>query len=83
MPVFDVRCNNPSCGLVEEVSKAYEAEHPCSKCQSTTKTLMPYLRTGYKDQDPFAQVDGSMSLPDPKPIRSFASDKRKGGKDTT
>jgi hypothetical protein len=84
MPVFDVRCSNQSCAKVEEVSKAFEADHRCQHCGCSTKTLMPRMNTVWKDNsNPFDMVDENMSLPDTKKIKSFGNDRRKGGKDMT
>jgi len=42
---------------------------------------MPRMNTVWKDNsDPFDMVDKGMSLPDAKKIKSFANDRRKGGR---
>lgn len=81
MPVFDVRCEK--CDVVVEVSKAYDEEHLCTVCSTPTKTLMPRMKgpSWRVEQDPFDAVDKGMQLPDGKKIKSFANDRRKGGKD--
>jgi len=81
MPVFDVRCEK--CDEVTEVSKAFDALVPCPVCaHPVTKTLMPQMcGVSWRDNsNPFDDVDKGMSLPDPKKIKSFANDRRKGGK---
>ncbi len=84
MPVFDVRCLDPQCGEVTEVFKAFRDAYPCPVCKHPhTKTLMPLMRDQHKAKDPFDLVGPGARIPDSRPIKSFANDKRKGGKDTT
>lgn len=80
MPIFDVKCEQ--CGEVEEVLKAYAAKYKCKKCGGDTKHLVsaPKAFLGF-DYRPYDALD--RRIPDTKPIKSFANDKRKGGKDTT
>jgi len=80
MPLFDVECDK--CGLVWEVIKKYETFAPeCPKCGSNfTRTLMPLMK-----HRPARSVDDMLHNrpPDSKPTKSFAHDRRRGGKDTS
>jgi len=81
MPVFDIRCEK--CDEVTEVSKAFDATVACPVCaHPVTLTLMPRMKgPSWRDNsNPFDDVDKGMSLPDAKKIKSFAHDRRKGGK---
>lgn len=79
-PLFDCKCGQ--CGEVWEERKPYsEPAGECPKCGSyDTRTLLgsSVLR---KAKDPYDYLDGR--IPDSKPIKSFANDRRRGGKDTT
>lgn len=82
MPLFDVRCED--CQHREEVSKAFHDPATCPECGSgNTKTLMPAVKGIDRAKDPFDQIGMGQKVPDPKSIKSFAHDRRKGGKDTT
>lgn len=79
MPMFDLRCNQ--CNHKWEASKAYDESAVCPSCQSDhTTTLMPLMK-GIKAKDPYDLLDGH--IPSPKKVKSFAHDRRKGGKDTS
>ena len=81
MPLFDVRCMD--CQHEWEVSKAYDEAAICPECRSTiTRTLLGATKVNL-NRLPMDDIHKSMSLPGAKKIRSFANDKRKGGKDTT
>jgi DNA-directed RNA polymerase subunit RPC12/RpoP len=81
MPKFDVRCNQ--CNHEWEAFKAYDAVVECPECSSMdSKTLMPRMKH-HKAKDPFDLVGMGQKVPDAKPIKSYANDRRKGGKDTT
>jgi len=75
MPTFDQRCLE--CNHEWVVYKAYDDPATCPECRGTmTKTLMPRVRGSLSDNPTkVGNVD--------KPIKSFANDRRKGGKDTT
>lgn len=77
MPKFDVRCNE--CNHRAEVSKAYHDPLECSECGGETTTLMPGVKGihGFGKQ-PYDYLDGP--VPEPKKIKSFANDRRKGGR---
>jgi hypothetical protein len=47
-----------------------------------SKTLMPRMKH-HKTKDPFDLVGMGQKVPDARKIKSFANDRRKGGKDTT
>ncbi len=80
MPLFDVRCDN--CQHVWEESKLYSA--PASECpvcgSHFSTTLMPRIKH-FKAKDPYDLLHGH--IPATKQVKSFANDRRKGGKDTT
>lgn len=79
MPLFDVRCL--TCGEEWEEMKVRKAETVCPRCgYEKTFTLMPLMKRAFKAKDPYDMIND----PTPgKPIKSFAKDHRKGGKDTT
>ena len=79
-PLWDEQCDK--CQHVWEVRKNFnDPTSACPRCGSDfTHTLLspgiPYL----KAKDPYDLLDGRIPS---KPIKSYANDKRKGGKDTT
>lgn len=80
MPKFDLRCK--TCHHEWEAFKAYADPAVCPECKSeTTLTLMPLMRPLEKAKDPYDYLHGA--IPSPKKVKSFAHDRRKGGKDTT
>ena len=81
MPLFDVKCDK--CGHIWEEMKRYDEEsQECSECGSNfTRTLPPLFQTKLRAKDPYEYLDGP--IPDSKPIKSYANDRRRGGKDTT
>ncbi len=82
MPKFDVRCNQ--CNHMWEAFKAFGVVVACPQCQSgDTKTLMPRVQGIERAKQPFDLVGMGQKVPDPRKIKSFGNDKRKGGKDTT
>ena len=78
MPIFDIRCQE--CLHQAEVFKAFDTPAECSQCGGKTITLMPSVSGihGFGKQ-PYDYLDDP--VPDAKPIKSFAHDRRKGGKD--
>lgn len=78
--VFDAVCE--SCGLRWEEEGPYtDPACPCPECGSGfTKKILSKVNTPLT-KDPYDYLDGR--IPDSKPIKSFAHDRRKGGKDTT
>lgn len=80
MALFDVRCNE--CGEVWEAAKKYDNPIECPLCSSwNTKTLMPLMKPSFKAKDPYDMIGDNTGAT--KKIKSFANDRRKGGKDTT
>jgi len=75
MPKFDVRCK--ICGHTAVVKKGYHDPHECSTCGEPTITLMPGAGVLVRKQ-PYDYLEGP--IPDAKKIKSFAHDRRKGGK---
>lgn len=75
MPTFDVKCKE--CKHQAEVSKAYHDPLECSECGGETITLMPGAGVLVRKQ-PYDYLDGP--VPDAKKIKSFAHDRRKGGR---
>lgn len=81
MPIYDQVCQQ--CDHEWEVLRRYDEVVPCPKCGTTqvkTKISTPHVASSC---DPFDYVGPGARIPDSKPIKSFANDKRKGGKDTT
>jgi putative FmdB family regulatory protein len=84
MPLYDFRCE--ACSHEFEYRMKYEElKHygpECPACGSHfTKHVWLAGPSVDKAKDPFDLLDGP--IPDSKPIRSYANDRRKGGKDTT
>jgi len=79
MPLFDVKCNE--CEKVEEVFKRFDAEWTCSECGGECTTLYPAVKGITRAKQPYDYLDSGP--PRSKRIKSFANDRRKGGKDTT
>lgn len=79
MPIFDIKCLK--CNQVTEVFKRYEADYPCPECKGETVTLPPAVKGIGRAKKPYDYLNGP--IPDSKKIKSFANDRRKGGKDTT
>ena len=79
-PVFDIRCDR--CDNIWEEVKKYEDPAPeCPKCGSYfTRTLLGTIFVP-RAKDPYDYLDGYR--PSTKPIKSYASDKRQKGKDTS
>jgi len=78
MPIFDLRCLEEGCNHQWAASKAFNESILCPICYSgNTKTLMPRVQGLPLEQD--ATRVGNID----KKIKSFAHDRRKGGKDTS
>lgn len=82
MGVWDARCKD--CNETYEYrGPSFKAPGSCTHCGSDD-TKIVWLR-GFpsvdRAKDPYDLLNGP--IPDGKPIKSFANDKRKGGKDTT
>lgn len=82
MPVYDARCNK--CDKTYEYrGPSHQAPGQCEHCGSDD-TRIVWL-SGFpsvdRAKDPYDYLNGR--IPDSKPIKSFANDRRKGGKDTT
>ena len=81
MPTYDARCRDCD-HLFEEQREWQGSASDCPSCGSTnTRTVWTRVPIIDKAKDPYDLLHGTM--PDSKPIKSFANDKRKGGKDTT
>ena len=80
MPIFDIKCDK--CGHIWESIQKYKDPPPdCSECGSSfTKVILSGFKN-YKAKDPYDALH--RPIPSSKPIKSFATDHRKGGKDTT
>ncbi len=78
-PLFDIRCK--ICDHTTEVRKTFEEPFECPRCGGETRTLLTAFKKLEKAKDPYDYIDGYH--PDPKPVKSFANDRRRGGKDTT
>ena len=80
-PLHDWRCGR--CDNTFEERGRAEDNPPCPSCGSVN-TRMVFIRSAMvkaADYDPYDALD--RVIPDSKPIKSFANDRRKGGKDTT
>lgn len=75
MPKFDVKCKK--CKHQAEVFKAYHDPAECPECGGELLTLMPGAGVLVRKQ-PYDYLDGP--VPDSKKIKSFAHDRRKGGR---
>lgn len=82
MPIYENQC--VKCGHKWEVLQPFAAEPPaCPECKAEgTKRLISAPKGVHGGEyNPYDALD--RVVPDPKPIKSFANDRRKGGKDTT
>lgn len=80
-PLHDWRCGRCDSTFEERGGQDY---HPqCPRCGSgdTTLVFLASPRIKGPDKDPYDALD--RVIPDSRPIKSFANDKRRGGKDTT
>ena len=79
MPLYDCRCNKCR-NEFEYMGPSHTAPGPCIKCNSDdTRIIWKTVPILDKAKDPYDYLDGP--IPDSKPIKSFANDRRKGGKD--
>jgi len=83
MPVYDAKCNK--CEHVYEYrGPSHQAPGTCTACGSDD-TRIVWLSGSFPNtdtaKDPYDYLHGR--IPDSKPIKSFANDRRRGGKDTT
>ena len=76
---WDVRCER--CDHVWEEHKEFSDPDPeCPQCGSNfTHTMRSLGQLFVKAKDPYDYINGR--IPDAKPIKSFAKDYRRGGKD--
>lgn len=82
MIVLDARCKD--CDHTYEYrGPSYQSPGSCPECGSDDTKVVWLQTTPSIDRakDPYDYLNGP--IPDPKPIKSFANDRRKGGKDTT
>lgn len=78
--VWDIYCRR--CAELWEAWLRNDEDLPdCPKCGSEDTKRFPGGLKSHKAKDPYDYLNGP--IPDPKPIKSFANDRRKGGKDTT
>ena len=81
MNIYDARCNNCN-ATFEYRGKAGGTTPACTVCDSEdTKRIWKSVPILDKAKDPYDLLDGH--IPQSTPIKSFATDHRKGGKDTT
>lgn len=78
LPKFDIRCK--ICEATTEVRKKFNDPYPCPRCGGDTRTLLTTFQKGIKAKDPYDYLDNRP--PDPKKVKSFANDRRRGGKNT-
>jgi putative FmdB family regulatory protein len=74
---FDIRCD--TCDhRWEEVQKYEDTPGECPECGSNFTTVLLTMAKQHKAKDPYDMLDGP--IPDAKKIKSFARDRRKGGR---
>ena len=80
MNLYDARCT--SCDHVfEERRGASDPVRSCPLCGAKSVTIWRSVPLLDRAKDPYDYLDGP--IPSPKPIKSFANDRRNKGKDTT
>jgi putative FmdB family regulatory protein len=80
MPLYDARCTK--CEHEFEESRRWdEGVSSCPVCHSVARTIWKRVPILDKAKDPYDLIECG-TVPDPKPIKSFAKDHRKGGKNT-
>lgn len=80
MPLYDERCD--SCGHTAERRRAWRDQLlPCDDCGGICTVVWLTTPKFNEDRDVYDMLDGP--LPDSRPIKSFAHDRRKGGKDVS
>ena len=80
MPSYDARCNTCEHEF-EERRKNTEPVSECPRCGGEASTIWLRVSILDKAKDPYDLIS-SGTIPDAKPIKSFAKDHRKGGKNT-
>lgn len=79
-PLFDVRCERCE-HTFEERKEFREKSGPCPRCGSmVTHTLLSAGLNHRKAKDPYDLIGAGAKIPDPKKIKSFAHDRRMGGR---
>ena len=84
MPLYDFRCEKCASTFEERMPYEQLKSHPpeCPECGSNfTKQVWLTAPRSDRAKDPYDYLDGP--IPSPKKVKSFANDRRKGGKDTT
>ena len=79
MPKYDARCNECN-NTFEEERHSEGAVSACPNCGGTARTVWLKISLIDKAKDPYDYLD--KRPPDSKPIKSYASDHRHGGKNT-
>ena len=78
MNKYDVRCT--SCAAeYEELRRSGDPVTSCPVCDKPGRIIWKSVPILDKAKDPYDLLHGA--IPDAKPIKSFANDRRKGGKD--
>ncbi len=76
---YDARCED--CDLVFEEQRSWDTPvRPCPDCGGRSHVIWRSINLLDKAKDPYDLLDGP--IPSSKPIKSFAHDRRQGGKDT-
>ncbi len=79
MPLYDARCNE--CDYTfEELRKSTDQVGQCPQCGGAARTIWTTVPLLDKAKDPYDLISTG-GVPD-KPIKSFANDRRSGGKNT-
>ena len=79
MPKYDTRCG--TCDHIFEHTRKSSAPVPaCPNCGNTATVIWLSTPSIDRAKDPYDLLDGP--IPSSRAIKSFANDRRKGGKDT-
>lgn len=79
MPKYDTRCS--ACDHVyEHTRKSNEPVPACPECGGKSTVIWLAVNVLDKAKDPYDLLNGP--IPSSRAIKSFANDRRKGGKDT-
>lgn len=81
MAFYDARCNTCE-HLFEERRNSGEPVSHCPLCGNESRTVWTSVPILDKAKDPFDLITCG-TVPSSKKTKSFANDKRRGGKDTT